>query len=146
MRKVQAHIVLRQGVEVEMLFTPRLYMFKGEQGVDFITDATSVNGIYALYADVLFCAALNMWTLQGNDKEDAPFKRLDFHAFSVENPEAFGKAMNIALEALTGKSMKDFIKEAEKPQEMGEKRENTLDEVKKKKASIWTMLKSKVSL
>jgi hypothetical protein len=120
-----------------MLFTPRLYCFKGEQGVDFLTDST-LNGMYALYADILFCAALNLWTLEGKDKGDAPFTRADFHAFSAENPQAFGKAMNTALEALTGKSMKDFIKEAEKSAETGGKQSNpTEEEVKKKKSRGW---------
>jgi hypothetical protein len=62
MRTVRASVELRQGEKVEMLFTPRLYLFKGEQGVDFVTDST-LNGMYALYADILFCAALNLWTL-----------------------------------------------------------------------------------
>lgn len=136
MRTVRASVELRQGEKVEMLFTPRLYLFKGEQGVDFVTDST-LNGMYALYADILFCAALNLWTLEGKDKEDAPFTRADFHAFSAENPKAFGKAMNTALEALTGKSMKDFIKEAEKSAETGEKQSNPTEEVKKKKSRGW---------
>lgn len=138
MRTVRASVELRQGEKVEMLFTPRLYCFKGEQGVDFVTDST-LNGMYALYADILFCAALNLWTLEGKDKEDAPFTRSDFHAFSAENPKAFGKAMNTALEALTGKSMKDFIKEAEKSAETGEKQSNPTEEVKKKKSRGWIM-------
>ena len=65
------------------------------------------------------------------------FTRADFHAFSAENPQAFGKAMNTALEALTGKSMKDFIKEAEKSAETGWKQLNTTEEVKKKKSRGW---------
>ena len=136
MRTVRASVELRQGEKVEMLFTPRLYCFKGEQGVDFVTDST-LNGMYSLYADILFCAALNLWTLEGNDKEGAPFTRADFHAFSAENPRAFGKAMNTALEALTGKSLNDFIKEAEKGAETGEKQSNTTEEVKKKKSRGW---------
>lgn len=144
MRQVRTEIELRQGERVGLLFTPRLYVFKGEQGVDFTTDNT-LQGMYALYADILYCAALNLWTLEGKDKEEAGFTRVDFHAWSTENPKAFGKAMNIALEALTGKSMKDFIKENEKVAENGANAQNEGAEVKKKKVSFWTMLKSKVS-
>ena len=136
MRTVRASVELRQGEKVGMLFTPRLYTFKGEQGVDFMADNT-LQGIYSLYADVMYCAALNLWTLEGNDKEDAPFRRADFHAFSAENPRAFGKAMNTALEALTGKSLNDFIKEAEKGAGTGEKQSNVTEEVKKKKSRGW---------
>lgn len=131
MRQVKAYIEIRQGEKVGLLFTPRLYMFKGEQGVDFSTDST-LHGMYSLYADIMYCAALNLWTLEGKDKEEAPFSRVDFHAFSVENPKAFGKAMNTALIALTGKSLDDFIKEGKKTQETGE-------EVKKKKPRGWIM-------
>ena len=140
MRQVKAYIEIRQGEKVGLLFTPRLYMFKGEQGVDFSTDST-LHGMYSLYADIMYCAALNLWTLEGKDKEEAPFSRVDFHAFSVENPKAFGKAMNTALIALTGKSLDDFVKEGKKTQETGEKAPLSGEEVKKKKPSLWTMLR-----
>lgn len=105
MRQVRAEIEIRQGVKVGMLFTPRLYMFNGEQGVVLKADTTDMSEMLALYADLMFCAALNLWTLQGNNKGDAPFSRADFHEFSAANPREFGKVINIALEALTGKSL-----------------------------------------
>ena len=138
MRQVKAYIEIRQGEKVGLLFTPRLYMFKGEQGVDFSTDSTR-HGMYSLSADIMYCAALNLWTLEGKDKEEAPFSRVDFHAFSVENPKAFGKAMNTALIALTGKSLDDFVKEGKKTQETGEKAPLSGEEVKKKKPRGWIM-------
>jgi hypothetical protein len=136
MKQVRSYIELRQGEKVGMLFTPRLYTFKGEQGVDFMSDNT-LQGIYSLYADVMYCAALNLWTLEGKDKEDAPFTRVDFHAFSVENPKAFGKAMNTALLALTGKSLEDFIAEGKKAQETGGNASNMGEPVKKKNLLGW---------
>ena len=67
MRQVRAEIEIRQGVKVGMLFTPRLYMFNGEQGVVLKADTTDMSEMLALYADLMFCADLNLWSLQGNN-------------------------------------------------------------------------------
>jgi hypothetical protein len=138
MRAVRTTIEIRQGVKVEVLFTPRLYSFKGMEGVDFTADKSEAGSVFALYADILYCAALNIWTLQGNDTEEFPYHRADFHEFSMADPKAFGKAVNFALEALTGKGLKDFASEGEK---VAETVENAPTEVKKKKPSLWTMLR-----
>lgn len=121
MRQVRAEIEIRQGVKVEMLFTPRLYMFNGEQGVVLRSDTTDAVEMFGLYADLMYCAALNLWTLQGKDKEDAPFERVDFHEFAAANPRAFGKVVKIALEALTGKSLEAIVGQGAKGAETQEK-------------------------
>lgn len=138
MRAVRTTIEIRQGVKVEVLFTPRLYSFKGMEGVDFTADKSEAGSVFALYADIIYCAALNLWTLQGNDADEFPHHRADFHEFSMADPKAFGKVVNFALEALTGKGLKDFASEGEKVAETGE---NQPEEVKKKKSSLWTMLR-----
>jgi hypothetical protein len=138
MRAVRTTIEIRQGVEVELLFTPRLYSFKGKEGIDFSADKTDAGAVFALYADIIYCAALNLWTLRGNAEDDFPHHRADFHEFSMADPKAFGKAVNFALEALTGKGLKDFAEEGEKVAETGG---NAPNEVKKKKPSLWTMLR-----
>ena len=114
MRQVRAEIEIRQGVKVEMLFTPRLYMFNGEQGLTLKANTSDAVEMFGLYADLMFCAALNLWTLQGKDKEDAPFDRVDFHEYAAANPRAFGKVVKIALEALTGKSIDAIIGQGKK--------------------------------
>ena len=128
MRKVRIEIEIKQGVKVGMLFTPRLYMFKGRSGVDFIATEDS-GAIYALYADIMYCAALNLWTLEGNNEEDAKFTRADFHEWMVIEPKAFGNALSFAFAAMTGKELKEFISEQEKAQKSPA---NTQNEVKKK--------------
>ena len=129
MRAVRTQIELRQGERVGLLFTPRLYMFKGEQGATLDNDTQDLMQVYALYADLMFCAALNLWTLEG---KDTPFRRADFHEFSSANPKAFGKALNFALEALTGKSMDMFIAESKKALETGRKSAKEQEKGKKK--------------
>ena len=115
-----------------LLFTPRLYCFKGRSGVDFVA-AEDMGGIYSLYADIMYCAALNLWTLEGKDEEDAPFTRADFHEFMVVNPKAYGKAFSFAFEAMTGKSLKDVIAEQEKGEETKKNDESGI----KKKTTHW---------
>lgn len=132
MRQVKIEVEIRQGVKVGMLFTPRLYMFKGEQGVTLEADTSDLMQVYSLYADIMFCAALNLWTLGGKMKDDAPFSRADFHEFSASYPKSFSKVMNFAIEALTGRLMKDFITEAEKASQKGNKPPKTREESKKK--------------
>ena len=137
MRQVRTEIEIKQGVKVGMLFTPRLYMFKGRSGIDFVADTDEVGAIYALYADIMYCAALNLWTLEGKNEEDAPFTRADFHEFMVVNPQAFGKALSFAFAAMTGKELKEFIAEQEKSQESPG---NAQNEVKKKTIPFLTKI------
>lgn len=144
MISVRTRVDIRQGVE--LLFTPRLYSFKGLQGVTLEGNTDDLAQVYALYADILFCAALNAWTLEGNNIEDAPFKRIDFHEWSATNPQAFGKAISFALKALSGKSLEEFIKENEKPSEIESKSANKGAEVKKKSSFRLIMQKLKPSL
>ena len=42
MRQVRTKAMIKRGVEVEMLFTPRLYAFNGEQGVTMKADTTDL--------------------------------------------------------------------------------------------------------
>lgn len=129
MIQVRTSIELRQGERVELLFTPRLYSFKGLQGVTLCGDTTDLAQVYALYADILFCAYLNLWTLQGNEVESAAYTRADFHEFSATNPQAFGKSIDFALKALSGKSLSEYMAE-QKGAESEDKSAN--GEVKKK--------------
>lgn len=136
MRQVRTQIEIKQGVKVGVLFTPRLYMFKGRSGVDFLAENTE-NAMFSLYADIMYCAYLNLWTLEGKAEEDAEYTRADFHEFMVVNPQAFGKAVSFAFAALTGKELKDFISEQEKAEKPQENAEN---EVKKKTIPFLTKL------
>lgn len=136
MRKVRTEIEIKQGVKVGMLFTPRLYMFKGRSGIDFVA-GEDVGEMYALYADLMYCAALNLWTLEGKNEEDADFTRADFHEFMVVNPQAFGKALSFAFAAMTGKELKEFISEQEKVEKSPG---NAQNEVKKKTIPFLTKI------
>lgn len=117
MRSVRYEIEVKDGVKVQMLFTPHLYSFKGTQGVDFqrkdgeLTNAET----FEVYADIMFCAALNAWVLDGlGTVEEFPATRGDFHAFMMVSPKEYGKALSFAVEALTGKRLKELVEDAKK--------------------------------
>lgn len=132
MDKLRHTIEVKEGVKVEMLFTPRLYRYKGTQGVTFEADKSNLADMFGLYADIMFCAAMNAWTLKGNDEADAPFEREDFHIFQAIYPKEFAAILNVAIKALTGKDLAEHAKIAE-----GSDKEQEGEEVKKKKISGW---------
>lgn len=124
-----------------MLFSPRLYIFKGKEGVTFEFESGNQASLHSLYADLMFCAALNHWTLTHSADEEFPYKRIDFHAFAVSNPKDFNKCLIFAMQAISGKSLKELSDEAlkaQKPQENGQKAEGET-EVKKKNPLRWIM-------
>ena len=120
-----------------MLFTPRLYSFKGHSGVTLEMEGNDISALYSAYADIMYCAALNLWTLEGKDVEDAEFTRVDFHEFSALNPKEFGKAFSVAFEALTGKTLKEFTAEKKEGQKTAGNAKKTKEEVKKKNRFGW---------
>lgn len=120
-----------------MLFTPRLYEFKGSEGVTFEHTAGDAASVQSLYADVMYCAALNHWTLTHSGEQEFPYHRIDFHEYSVTQPKAFGKALFFACECLSGKSVRELMESAGKREESGKDAEieNKAEEVVKKKRS-----------
>lgn len=116
------------GVEVTMLFTPRLFVMAENKGIKITVDVVDVWQTLAAYADLCYCAALNHWSMD-NDIDDFQLKREDFHVWSAANHEEFGKVMVMASEAITGKTMKEQIEENKKITEAG-------GEVKKKSKSF----------
>ena len=139
------NIELRRGEKVAMLFTPRLYMYKGQEGITFECDTNNKVEVFSMYADLMYCAALNHWTLTHSADEEFPYTRVDFHALSVSNRDAFNKAMIFAMQTLSGKSMKELIAEAGNAQETqgNEQKEGEAKDVKKKSlfGSITTRLR-----
>ena len=137
MRQVRTQVEIKQGVKVGMLFTPRLYAFKGTSGIDFIAESENDAAMYALYADIMYCAYLNLWTLQGKSVEEAKLTRADFHEWMVLEPEAFVKTLSFAFAAMTGKELKDFVSEQGKAQKT---QGNAQNNVKKKTIPFLTKI------
>ena len=135
-------IEIREGEKVAMLFTPRLYTFKGTEGVTFEQEGEGMVAIHSLYADVMYCAAMNHWTMTHTADEAFPYDRLDFHEFSMLNRKSFEKALIFAMETLSGKSVRELMENAKKTAENAKELEsdtNVQEGVKKKRPFGWIM-------
>lgn len=114
-------IELKKGVAVNILITPRLFVYKGREGVTLEADGENIPAVMSLYADVLFCGALNWWELSGKDADDFEYKRIDFHAWATEHQEEFGRLVAKAIKLLSGKSLVELA-EAEKEKKESKKK------------------------
>lgn len=136
-------IELSDGVKVDLLFTPHLYSYKGRGGISFEANQQDARQMAEYFADLLYCAALNAWEIdEGQDPDEAPFKRGDFHALIVGAPKVFTQTIDFALRALTGKTAKELAEDAKAKEEVA--KEGGAD-AKKKLFSHLTGKRSKVS-
>lgn len=126
------NIELREGVKVAMLFTPRLYLYKGREGVTFEFESGNDISLHSFYCDIMYAAALNHWDLTHSADAECDYKRIEFHQYAASHPREFGKALLFAMQTLSGKSLKEIAEDARKSQEsQGE------EEVKKKSLRGW---------
>lgn len=129
MRQLRKTVSLREGAAVDLLFTPHLYSYKERTGITLEYNDRDKVELLAVYADLMFLAALNAWELDGRGTvETFPFKRSDFHEWSTQDPVGFASTMEFTVEALTGKPLKVYAREEQEK----EKREDG-----KKKRSAW---------
>ena len=129
MQQLRRNIKLKEGVGVDVLFTPHLFSYKEEKGLALTADAGNVLEVFEVYADIYYLAAINSWELDGKGTvDDFPFTRGDFHEYMMSNPKDFAKDVDFAIKALTGKSAKDFAQK----EEPAEEKEET-----KKKSTGW---------
>ncbi len=124
-------IELKKGVAVNILITPRLYVYKGREGINLEADADNIPAVMSLYADVLYLGALNWWELSGKDVEDFGHKRMDFHIWAAENPDDFGRIVTNVVRLLSGKSLAELAEEKKK-------------EAEPKKKSCWRWIMEKL--
>lgn len=118
-------IEIMKGVVVNVLITPRLFIYKGREGVTLEADGESMPAVMALYADVLYCAALNWWELSGKDADEIKFKRMDFHVWAAEHQEEFGRLVVKMVRLLSGKSLAELAKEEKEKEEKEKEKEES---------------------
>lgn len=120
MRNLRRKIQLKDGVEVDTLFTPHLFSFKDEFGLALEADTNNLVAVLESYADIYFLAAINAWVLDGKGQvEDFPYTRGDFHEYMAANPKPFVKDVDFAVQALTGKTAKELVAGQEKRENSG---------------------------
>lgn len=148
MKTLRRQISLRDGVEVQLLFTPHLYAYRGFSNVSLEFESGNNLEIMDTYKDIMFLAAVNAWELDGlGTKEDFPYKRGDFHEWAMLNPKEFGAAMAQAITGLTGKTIEELAKEHEKKTgkaEAGKKKESATTGLPSKR-SWWANAVSRLS-
>lgn len=135
MRTLRRKIQLKDGVEVDTLFTPHLFSYKDEKGLTLETDTSDFASVIEAYADIYYLAAINAWELDGKGAaEDFPHTRGDFHEYAAASPREFAKDVDFAVQALTGKTAKQLVADSAKPKPETEAPEQPES---KKKASGW---------
>ena len=113
MRQLRKTITVGEGADVNLLFTPHLYSYKQRTGITLEYSAEDKVEVLGVYADLIYLAALNAWELDGRGTvEDFPRTRADFHEWSMTDPDAFFGVMSFAVEAMTGKPLKQYVREA----------------------------------
>lgn len=129
---MEAHlrIELRKGEVVDLLVTPRLFIYRGRGGITLEADGDSIPAVMSLYADVLYLAGLNWWELSGRDADEYGYARIDFHAWAAEHPDEFGAAVRKAVRLLSGRSLAELVQD---------QKDRKAEDLKKKSRSCWTM-------
>lgn len=118
MRSLRRTIQLKDGVEIETLFTPHLFSFQPETGIALAVDTKDLVSVLEAYADIYYLAALNSWVLDSRGEVSAfPHTRGDFHAYMMANPKAFAKDVDFAVQALTGKTLRETVNPEEDPEQ-----------------------------
>lgn len=143
-RKV-IEIHLREGVKAKLLLTPALYGVARERGIDLFPPERVMEDkkdrVFDLYAKIAYCAAISAWEVDAvddPDKGDFPWTFEDFSLWSWNDQKEFGQTINAILEALTGKSARDYLRE--QAQKEAEKKK-----MRKRSPFRWIMRKSRLS-
>jgi len=136
-------ITLKGGEKVEILATPSLFDIARKKGMTIEADASNADEVYSAYTKLTYLAVLNAWEVRRYDDPsmgECSYKLMDIVEWASMNPEAFMKAIDFILSALTGKDLKDYATEGAKPSENAKETASAKDEggsVKKKSASGW---------
>lgn len=121
-----------RGEKREVLLTPSLYKIAKERGW-MIKTSQDVEDIQSAYIKLFYAGLLNALEVRkfdNPDTKDTDITLIDIEVWAAQNPKEFGKLVVIAVEALTGKSLKNLVEEKEAE--------------KKKKSSIWFWITKKL--
>lgn len=108
-------IELKDGVKVDMLFTPSMYARGRERGIRIeIADTGDLLQVTEAYTKLMYLGAINAWEAMRFDDPgmgEFPHQYIDFVAWCGEHPREFRKIIGEIVECITGKSLSDFSKE-----------------------------------
>lgn len=115
MRQVRDTIEIREGVKVELLYTPSLFGIARQKGLDMTAESKDMPSVLRVYCKALYCAAVNAWECRRMDHPDMgdfPYEFIDFEEWSYREQKEFGRKAEALFLALTGKTLKEAAKEA----------------------------------
>lgn len=122
-------IHLLEGVTAKLLLTPALYGVAKERRIDLFKAKEEgeerSSWLVEQYSKIAYCAAISAWEVDAVDNPDVgdfPFTYEDFFTWAWSNAEEFAKTVNAILEALTGKSVEDYVREARGGDDVGKKK------------------------
>lgn len=107
-------ITIKDGVTVMLLLTPSLFAIAKERGVELSADTENTQAVMELYTRIIWLAALNYDAAARMDDPglpEFPFKFLDFAAWRGQRRDEFARMVEIALQALTGKTLAEIVKD-----------------------------------
>lgn len=133
-------IKMKGGEQVELLATPALFAIAKRRGWTIEADADNTAEVFSAFTKLIYLAALNAWDVRRYDSPEmgeCTYKLMDFVEWASNDGDAFVKAVNFVLYALTGKELKDYATEGAKASENAENaaNENEGEDVKKKSTS-----------
>ena len=132
-------ITLKGGEQVELLATPALFAIAKRRGMTIEADAENAADVFNAYTKLIYLAALNAWEVRRYDAPqmgECTYRLMDFVEWASNDGEAFVKAVNFVLAALTGKELNDYASEGAKTPQNAENAESD-EGVKKKSISTW---------
>lgn len=113
---IQKYSVIKlEGGEVATLYTPSLFQVAKERNIE-IKLGTDQESVFSAYCLIMYLAALNAWEIERIDNpkiKPFAYSFKDFALWRANDPDAFAKEFEIAVKALTGKSIAELIAEAE---------------------------------
>ncbi len=115
-------IELKDGVKVELLFTPSMYAIARRRGMKIEADASDAAAVMKAYTELMYIAALNAHEVMRFDDPslgEFPHRLIDFVEWSAVRQEEFVSALDVAVQNILGKSL-DELKQ-EKPDEPSKK-------------------------
>lgn len=113
------HIVeLKEGVKVELLFTPSMYAVARRRGLRIeVEDTSDSAAVMMAYTKLMYVAALNAHEVKLYDAPalgEFPYRLIDFVEWSAARQDEFMDTLDIALRCVLGKGLKEL--EGEKPE------------------------------
>lgn len=109
-------IELKDGVKVDLLFTPSMYERGRERGIKVtIEDSSNAMQVTEAYVKLMYLGALNAWEAERFDSPsmgDFPYRYIDFAAWAGEHQKDFSSLVNEMFQCITGKTVEDALAES----------------------------------